>query len=163
MEFLKKMRSRDMIEMGIKTVMSIILGLILIILMEGMIYHIHMNKIEETLSGKGTQSSDPANSIAYCEQIDTDKYRIYEYHTGSDGWQIANIDLSKDEIHLKRYKDVVWRKPNAFDVSITPIHYVVMAGFIVAILAVNGFGYYKIQSDYRKYVKKFNRTGNIFA
>ena len=72
MEFLKKMKSREMIEMSLKTIFGVVIGLILIILMEGMIYSIYMNKIEENKINQYMSSQ----CIAYCEEVSENQYNI---------------------------------------------------------------------------------------
>ena len=162
MEFLKRMKSREMIEMGLKTIVGVLLGLIIIILMEGMIYTIYMKKIVATAESQQTILIE--QTIAYCEEIDTDEYRVYLFNDSENGgWQLSKTNMSKSEIEGKGYKSVVWHKPNAFDVSIKPIHFAVMGGFIVAILGVYGWRFYKMDKEYKSMERKYKKTGKMFA
>ena len=159
MEFLKKMKSREMIEMSLKTVFGVIVGLILIILMEGMIYNIYMTKIKEN---KANQYM-PVQCTAYCEQIDEDEYRVYLHDTSSGSWHIKAFNESKEQIETAGYGDVEFRKPNAFDVSITGTHYIVMVVFMAGVLGFYGWRFYKLNKEYKAFEKKYKKTGKIFA
>ena len=153
MEFLKKMKSREMLEMSFKTVMAVLVGLILIVLMEGMIYGIYMDKIKEN---KETSYAVGA-CVAYCEQVDDDEYMIYLHNTQSGAWCIKAINNSKAEIESAGYKDVLYRKPNAFDVSISGTHYIVMGVFISGILCFYGWRFYKLNKEYKNFEKKYKK------
>ena len=161
MEFLKKMKSREMIEMSLKTIAAVLLGLILIILMEGMIYGIYMNKIKDSTTTQWT----PSACVAYCEKTGDNDYNVYLYNTESKGWQTLDSAgskvITKEEIESSKYEEIIWRAPNAFDVSINGIHYVVMAVFIVAIGGLYGWRFYKLHRDYVSFEKKYNKTGKL--
>lgn len=158
MDFLNKMKSREMIEMSLKTIFAVLVGIILIILMEGMIYGIYMDKIEKNTASSYTVSQ----CVAYCEQVGDDEYKVYLHDTGAESWQIRMINQSKQDILDSKYQQVIFRTPNAFDVSISTTHYFVMAGFIVAILGFYGWRFYKLHRDYVGFEKKFKKTGKIF-
>jgi hypothetical protein len=159
MEFLKKMKSREIIEMSLKTIFMVIVGLILIFLMEGMIYSIYMNKINENQSTQYV----PAQCVAYCEEIGEDEFKIYLHNKEAGSWSTKIYNESKDQIENAGYSDIVWRTPNAFEVSINGVHYVVMAVFIVAIIGFYGWRFYKLDKEYKSFAKKYNKTGKIFA
>ena len=78
MEFLKRMKSRERVEMSLKTIMGVIAGLILIILMEGMIFSIYLNKMEENNAVKSYSNN---KCVAYCEKISDDNYKVYINNT----------------------------------------------------------------------------------
>ena len=159
MEFLKKMKSREMIEMSLKTAFGVVLGLILIILMEGMIYGIYMDKINEN---KANQYM-PVQCVAYCEEVRDDEYRVYLHDTSSGSWHIKAFTESKEQIQNAGYGDVEFRKPNAFDVSITGTHYIVMTVFISGVLAFYGWRFYKLNKEYNAFEKRYKKTGKIFS
>ena len=46
MEFIKRMKKREFIEMGLKTLAAILAAFLAIILMEGMIYSIELNALK---------------------------------------------------------------------------------------------------------------------
>ena len=157
MEFLKQMKSRETIEMALKTVAAVLVGVILIFFMEGMIFSIYMNKIKEN---KATQYV-ASNCVAYCEEVEDGEYKVYLHDTESDSWQVSIVNKSKAEIKATGYKDVEFRTPNAFDVSISGVHYVVMAAFIVAILGLYGWRFYKLNREYAAFAKKLKKTGKL--
>ena len=159
MEFLKKMKSREMVEMGLKTIFGVIVGLILIILMEGMIFGIYMNKINENTASQYVAS----DCVAYCEEIGDDEYKIYLHNTESGSWHVKVYNESKTQIENGNYEKVIYRAPNAFDVSIKGVHYVVMAIFIAGVLAFYGWRFYKLDKEYKAFEKKFKKTGKIFG
>lgn len=160
MEFLKKMKSREMIEMSLKTIAAVMCGLILIILMEGMIFGVYMNHINKN---KATQWT-PQTCVVYCAKQSDNTYDLYIHDTNSGSWQVKK-DVS--EAHLEKstegFKSVVMRAPHAFDVSIKGVHFAVMSVFIVAILGFYGWRFYRINKEYKGFEKKLKKTGNIFA
>ena len=158
MDFLKQMKKREVIEMCLKTVAVVMLGLILIILMEGMIYGIYMNKINDNT----TSQYAAGDCIAYCEEVGDDEFKVYLNYTRDDSWSVKLINSNKEGIENSGYKDVIWHTPNAFDVSISGVHYVVMAAFIVAILGLYGWRFYKLEKEYIKLETRFKKTGKIF-
>lgn len=159
MEFLKKMKSREMIEMSLKTVMVVLVGIALIILMEGMIYGIYMNKINDNKASQYVASQ----CVAYCEEVGTDEYKVYLHNTESGSWHVKSINESKESIENAEYEDVIYRTPNAFDVSINGTHYIVMAVFMCAILGFYGWRFYKLNAEYKGFEKKYKKTGKIFG
>ncbi|MBQ3502469.1 MAG: hypothetical protein IJA72_02280 [Clostridia bacterium] len=158
MEFLKKMKSREMVEMTLKTIAAVMAGLILIILMEGMIFGVYMNHINKN---KATQWT-PQTCVMYCAEQDNGNFDLYIHDVNNGSWQVKK-DVEKANIDTDGYKDVIWRAPNAFDVSIKGVHFVVMALFIVAILGLYGWRFYRINKEYKGFEKKLHKTGNIFA
>lgn len=158
MEFLKKMKSREMIEMSLKTIAAVLAGLILILLMEGMIFGVYMNHIDKN---KATQWT-PQTCVMYCAEQADGTYDLYIHDVENGSWQVKQ-DVEKANIATDGFKDVIWRAPNAFDVSIKGVHYFVMAGFIVAILGFYGWRFYRIHKEYKGFEKKLKKTGNIFG
>lgn len=159
MEFLKKMKSREIIEMSLKTAAAVIVGLILVLLMEGMIFNIYMDKIKENT----TSQYAPADCVAYCEEIGEDEYRVYLYNNSANSWQTKQFNSSHQNIKETQYNKVVWDSPNAFDVSITGTHYVVISIFIASIIGFYSWRFYKLNQEYAKFEKRFKKTGKIFA
>lgn len=85
MEFIKRMKTREFIEMGLKTLASVLAGLIVIILMEAMIYSIYMKKINENTSISG----DATKASYYITEVGNDKYDIYKYmYSMEDGKKV---------------------------------------------------------------------------
>ena len=160
MEFLKKMRSREMIEMSLKAVMLVVIGIVLIFLMEGMIYGIYMKEISKNKSSQHTIS----DSVAYCELAEDGKYTVYLHNETSakDKWFVETLTKTKAEIESADYKEVIWRAPNPFEVSITGTHYIVMTVFITGLLGFYGWRFYKLNKEYKGFEKKYKKTGKIF-
>ena len=102
-------------------------------------------------------------AIAYCEEVGDDEFKVYLNYTIDDSWSVKLINSSKESIENSGYKDVIWDTPNAFEVSISGVHYIVMAVFIAAILGLYGWRFYKLNKEYVKFEKKFKKTGKVFA
>lgn len=160
MDFLRKMKSREIVEMSLKTIMAVLVSIILIFLMEGMIYGIYMNKINENQSNTSWIVQE---TTAYCEEIGDDEYKIYLCTNEEQGvWHVSSVTGTKEEIESKGYKNVVWDKPNPFDVSINGTHYIVMAVFIAAVLGLYGWRFYRLNKEYVAFGKKLKKNGSIF-
>ena len=167
MEFIKKMRKREFIEMSLKLLASLFAVFVAIILMESMIYSIKLNTLLNTQPSSAMKSSE---SIAYCIKVDDDQYKVIYYTpvTTENGEEFnwssdSNIKntKSREECEAINVKEVIFRAPNAFELVITPIHYVIMA---VLILGVGGFFTYKfvkLGKEYNKIEDEFNKTGTI--
>lgn len=148
-----------MIEMTLKTIAAVLVGICLIFFMERMIYGIYMDKINENVATQYAAS----DCIAYCEEINEDEFKVYLHNTESGSWHVRSFNVSKAQIESDGYKDVIFRTPNAFDVSINGIHYVVMAVFIAGLIGFYGWRFYKLNKEYKGFEKKFSKTGKIFA
>lgn len=83
MEFIKRMKTREFIEMGLKTLASVLAGLIVIILMEAMIYSIFMKTINKTTSISG----DPSKAEYYITECVDGTYDIYKHMPSMDSKQ----------------------------------------------------------------------------
>lgn len=159
MQYLKQLKSREMIETGLKTIATVIIGIILIILMEGMIYGIYMNKIKENTATQYVASE----CVAYCEEVKDGEYRIYLHNTESGSWHIKVYNESVSQINNSGYEKVVYRTPNAFDVSIKPSHYIVMSVFIVGLLGYFGWKFYRLNVGYNKLETKYQKLSKSVA
>ena len=77
MEFINKMKKREYIEMGLKTLAAILAAFLAIILMEGMIYGIQLNALKTKST---TASAASGSTIAYCihspEKGNDDRYFV---------------------------------------------------------------------------------------
>lgn len=161
MEFIKQMKKREFIEMGLKALAAILAAFLAIILMESMIYGIELNALKTKGNGHVASSN---TTIAYCIKEAEDKYFVlYHNPDNEDGeWTATSkLFLTKAECEKLNVKEVVMHAPNAFIFSITPVHYVVMAVFV---LAVGGFFVYKfiaLSNEYKKIEEEFNKTGTI--
>lgn len=159
MEFLRKIRSRDTLEMTLKAIMAVLISIILIFLMEAMIHGIYIKKINENVKG----TTIPSQQIVYCEEIDSNQYKVYVHDPENSSWHSLAGNRSKEYIESAGFKEINYRKPNAFDVSITWVHYVVMGVFIVAVISFYGYRFYKLDRDYAKFKAKIQKTGRLFG
>lgn len=165
MEFIKTMRKREFIEMTLKTIASIFAVFIAIILMEGMIYSIQLNALTTKAS---TNVMNSTSTIAYCFEQKEDEYIVICYNPGatndgaSSDWSCnPNSKYTKEQCENLSVKEVIFRTPNAFELVMTPIHYVIIA---VLVLGVGGFFTYKfirLGKEYNKIEEEFKKTGTI--
>ena len=166
MEFINKMKKREFIEMGLKTLIAVLSAFLAIILMEGMIYGITLNQVKSKTSETKINNS----TIAYCLKEAEDKYVVifknYDEDADTFIWTCmkdktytrAECDAMKgDDV-----KEVVFHAPNAFELSITsPVHYVIMAVFMSAVVGFFVYKFIKLTKDYQKIEDEFNKTGTI--
>lgn len=68
MDFIKRMKKREFIEMALKTICAILASFLAIILMEGMIYGIQLNALVKNGSSVTFITNDEKTdgTIAYC-------------------------------------------------------------------------------------------------
>lgn len=162
MEFIKKMKKREYIEMSLKALAAILAAFLAIILMECMIYGVELNNLKT----KGTKPvTNSQQTIAYCIKEGEDKYFVAYYNEGLEiEWfaKVGEYRTRKQCESLRPYvKDVVYDAPSAFKFSITPTHYIVMSVFV---LGVAGFFVYKfiaLGKEYKKIEEQFEKTGTI--
>ena len=172
MDFIKRMKKREFIEMGLKTLAAILAGFLAIILMEGMIYSIKLH----TLTAKGTSemmlNDAKTGTVAYCIKQDDDKYFVLCYNEGqaengasSDWSSIANKLRTKAECEALEgtsVRKVVFGAPNAFTLSITsPVHYVIMSIFMAGIAGFFVYKFVRLGQSYKKIEEEFKKTGTI--
>lgn len=165
MEFINKMKKREFIEMGLKTLTVILAAFLAIILMEGMIYGIKLNQIKSKTSETKVNNS----TIAYCLKESDDKYTVIFKNYDEDANEVI-WSCMKDKTYTKAQcdamkgtdvKEVVFHAPNAFELSISGVHYVVMAVFMSAIIGFFVYKFVKLTKDYKKIEDEFNKTGTI--
>ena len=168
MEFIKKMKTREFIEMGLKTLAAVCAAFIAIILMEAMIYNIQLNALKKY----GTQTVKQSNVVAYCIEQDEDEYFVVYYMENTNKeedateWFASNAkkDLktrAECEAMKADYKDVVFGKPSPFDLSITPLHYVIMGVLIAAVGGYFAYRFVVLGKEYKKIEETFKKTGTI--
>lgn len=160
MEFIKRMRKREFIEMTLKTLMALFFSFVAIILMEGMIYGVELNALYKNATVAYTQSD---KTIAYCIEVADDQYFVVYYNEGDENeWSASRSDLkTKEECEKITALEIVYHAPNAFKFSITPVHYAVMAVFV---LAVSGYFVYRfivLNNEYKKIIDKYEKEGII--
>ena len=162
MEFISKMKKREFIEMGLKAFAALCIAFIAVILMEGMIYGIQLHALK---TNGGSSFSLLSSSTAYCVKESEDKYYvIFDLYSDGETWTCQTNkfysleDLTKENLKVK---EVVMHAPNAFQLTITPLHYVIISLFMTG---VAGFFVYKaiaLSKSYQKIEKTFKETGII--
>ncbi len=169
MDFIKRMKKREFIEMGLKALASLLLAFIAIILMECMIYGINFKAYKDKGTSTMLYSSD---TIAYCVEDGKNNagetvYFVLNYNEDQKREWTADPKnkLTKDQI-IAKYIDeydakVVWRAPNAFEFTITPVHYVVMGVFIAGIAAFFTYKVIKLDKSYKEVEENYKKTGTI--
>lgn len=160
MEFIQKMKKREFIEMGLKTLAALLACFVAIILMEGMIYGITLNSYMKNGSNAKFQDSQ---TIAYCIEVDEDQYFVLAYNEeDGDPWSAAASDLkTKAECEALTVKEVVYHAPNSFRFTITAGHYVVMAIVVAAVVGFFVYRFIALAKEYNRIEDNFNKTGEI--
>lgn len=98
MEFIKRMKKREFIEMGLKTAMAILFGIVLIFAMEAMIYGIHIKSIKNNTSFV----SYPSSVVYYIEKVNNNSYNVYQNDPTVKklNWKVENIDKATLDARL---------------------------------------------------------------
>lgn len=174
MEFLNRMKKREYIEMGLKTAIGVLLGIIVIFLMEAMITSIYMKSIDNR---EGSYPSTAESSVYYVIENSDNTYDIYLNYepNGADVWVLHYDNCSQEkyealwetdgELYRSNHSEkggVIFREPNCFDIFINWAHYLVMVIFIMAIGGVYAWRFTLISKEYKKLAKKLNKTGKVF-
>jgi len=103
MDFIKRMKRREYIEMGLKTAIGILLGIIVIFFMEAMIYGIYMNAIED----KSQNTRKEQTSVYYVDKLGDNKYNIYTKENVGDEKKPAIVwTYLHKEISQAKYDDL---------------------------------------------------------
>lgn len=256
MNFIKQMKKREFVELGIKTVIGLLIGVVVALLLEGMIYNIYMKKIDENKSINGYNAP-----TYYISKNKDDTYDVYQTYTnGNGGWMREshnvskavidnrtqekgelngfNMDLYKivvvdlttnsetpyvsssgnspfsrvelewstntnldnyafdiycresteasfDDVTTPQYDnydysrmsalfneaglyrqnpdaEIIWRKPNPFDIYMNWGHYLAITIFLVAIGGVYVWRFMATNKEYKKIERRFQKTGKIF-
>lgn len=168
MEFIKQMKKREFIEMGLKTLAAILAAFLAIILMEGMIYSIHLN----ALKNDNGHTSYNQSTVAYCIKEAEDKYFVIYYNEGlkDENGKLDEWAATKNQYKTKAeclamegstVKEVIMHAPNAFELAITPIHYVVMALFVAAVAGFFTYKFIALAKEYNGIEAEFKKTGTI--
>ena len=165
MDFIKTMKKREFIEMGLKTLAAVLAAFLAIILMEGMIYSIELNALK---AGNQSTTKYPESTIAYCIKDSDDKYfviyKTYDEFDKQYVWSAIKGELlTKEQCKNMEgsVKEVVFHAPNAFDLSIKSSHYIVMVVFISAVLGFFAYKFIRIAKGYKQTEEQFLKTGTI--
>lgn len=167
MDFIKQMKKREFIEMSLKTLAALLAAFLAIILMEGMIYSIQLHAIETKGAGHTALSN---STIAYCihrpEKNNEDRYFVIYYNedsakewSGTKGQYFTKAECLAME--GKTVEEVVMHAPNAFEFSISGVHYVVMSIFVLAIAGFFTYKFIALAKEYQKIENNFKNNGTI--
>ncbi len=168
MEFIKTMKKREFIEMSLKAVAAFCAVFLAIILMVGMIYSIQLN----SLMNADQRSSNRDTTIVYCiQQGDEDKYFLISFDPEASSWEHA-WSAAKGESQLmskadceamvgNSAKEVIFRAPNVFELTINGTHYIVMAVFVAAVAGFFVYKFIALTKQYKDIEEKFEKTGTI--
>lgn len=163
MEFIKQMKKREFIEMGLKALAAVMAAFLAIILMEGMIYGIKLNAFET----KGSTSiSNSGTTTAYCIEKGEDKYFVLYYDcdktTGVETWSATKGTYkTKAECEKLVANKIIFGAPSAFTFTITPVHYVVMSVFMAAVAGFFVYKFVALSNTYKKIEDNFEKNGTI--
>ncbi len=161
MNFIKKMKKREFIEMSLKALASILIGFIAIILMEGMIYSILLNGACKNEGG--TILTPTGENVVYTQTLyaieEGDKYKVLIHNIADDSWAGYGDLMTEEEI--SNYKNMVKRAPTAFELSIEPWHYAIMAVVILGIGGLFTYKFIRLAKSYKDIEKEFKETGTI--
>lgn len=97
MEFIKRRKTREFIELGLKALASVLAVLMLAILLEAMIYSIFMKKIDDHKSS----SYGPGTYNLYIAETDDNTYNVYirSWLTGQDEWTRYMSEVSQETLN----------------------------------------------------------------
>ena len=164
MNFIKKMKKREFLEMGLKTLSALMAAFLAIILMEAMIYSIQLN----ALKTKGESSvAISSSTVAYCIPEGDDQYFVLYYNENAEGedsyeWSANKNDLkTKEECEALSVKEVVYRAPNAFEFSITGTHYIIISIFVAVVAGYFVYRFVRLTKEYKHIEDNFKKTGTI--
>lgn len=168
MEFIKKMKKREFVEMSLKAGAAILAAFLAIILMESMIYSIKLNALKTTQTTSTTSSE---STIAYCIKDKNDKYFVI-YHDPENGtgvnekgekiyWASSAILKTKAECEKLNVKEVEFHAPNAFDLTITPSHFIYMSIFIAGVAGFFVWRFIALANTYKKIEQQYEKDGTI--
>ncbi len=173
MDFIKNMKKREFIEMSLKCFASLLAAFLAIILMEGMIYGIMLNGVYSTTSSTFNSSS----TIVYAVKTSDDQYDLI-YKNLHEVWEDTNDDgvtelvdsyykwsvkenVPSSEVENTTFYKFYDRAPNAFELSITSMHYVVMVIFVVAVVGFFVYRFIMLAKSYKDLENEYNKTGTI--
>ncbi len=172
MEFIKKMKKREFIEMSLKTLIAVCACFIAVILMCGMIYSIGVKSFMKY----GPNSVMTAGeTVAYCIEVEDDKYFVLFYNPSAkqndknapalSANQISETSLrTKQECEELAVKEVIFKAPPAsivLDEFVEGWHIAIVAVVVAGILGYFVYRFIKLAKDYGQVEKEFEKTGTI--
>ena len=172
MEFIKKMKKREFIEMSFKTLIAVCACFVAIILMCGMIYSIGVKSFMKY--GKNAVMTT-GETVAYCIEVEDDKYFVLFYNPNAkqdnkkasalSANQITDTSLrTKQECKELAVKEVKFEAPPAsvvLDEFVEGWHIAIVAVVVAGILGYFVYRFIKLAKDYSQVEKEFKETGAI--
>lgn len=154
-EKLLKERKQGIIRLIFTSSISFIVAVLFVIALEGMIYGIYINAAKTTKS----VAYSPDTTIAYVDKNKEEgKYRVYYYNeTYSPQWCSQLIDESERQNLENAVSKVVNGAPSAFELSITPTHYVVIALFLGAVACFFVFKFVDFNNNFKLAKKELEK------
>lgn len=163
MDFIKRMKKREFIEMTLKTIAAVFAFFVAVILMEGMIYGIEMRAVRN----KTTEISINTQTVAYAIKQGDDEYVVLCYNEGATNKKYTDFSCKKDltrtkaEVEAMNVTDIIWRAPTASEFSITWPHYVVIGVLAGGLIGFYAYRFIKLGKAYKKIEKEFETNGKI--
>ncbi len=168
MEFIKKMKKREFIEMGLKTLIAFFACFIAVVLMCGMIYSIGIKSYMKY--GKGSISTS-TETTAYCIKVKEDQYFVLYYNPNSEGSKLtanaitdSNLKTKQQCEELTSVKNTVFGAPKAsiiLDEFVEGWHIAIVAVIVAGVMGYFVYRFIKLANDYKKVEDKFEKTGVI--
>lgn len=158
MDFIKKMKKREFIEMALKTLASFFAVLLAFLLLEGMIYGIKLNLLYENA---GEPSAVQSVTTAYCIEQKDGSYLALIHREDVNLW---TSQITTKENCTKSYltaREVVFDAPSAFVFSVEGWHFAVLAGLVVAVLGFFTYRFVRLGMSYKKIEEQYLKDGTI--
>ena len=162
MDFIKQMKKREFIEMGLKTLAALLAVFLAIILMEGMIYSIQLHSLAQNTDQSTTVQS---HTVAYCIDQKDDNYLVVFHYEDKENdinhWSSAiksEEDCTKEALNVR---EVVFKAPNAFELSIEGYHFIIMGVLVAAVGGYFTYRFIRLNQSYKKIEEQFLKDGTI--
>ncbi len=158
--FLKRMRRRECVEMVLKTLTALFVGVIVAIAMEYMIYGIYLRNIPVVSSNTLISSSE---YVLYCdENPKTDTYTIF-INDEMDNWFVYKTNVTEQELDENyRFFSKEFRRPSMSELYLDTDHYIVIGAFLGIILIVYVGLFIAMLSAYKRLMRRYALTGRMF-
>jgi len=163
MDFIKKMKTREFIEMSLKTLAAILAVFLVFLLMEGMIYSIQLDQI---LKNKNANYSYGENSIIYCLEDKEKKgmYKVMLYNNdGEDAYWCTETGLLSKSVIESKFKEneVIYRLPNAFELSLEGFHFIILSIVVAGVAGFYVWRFISLANSYKKIEAQYAKDGTI--
>ena len=158
MDFIKRMKKREFIEMSLKTIAAFFGVLLAFLLLEGMIYGIKLSVLDDF---KGNTSAVQSVTTAYCIKEDENSYFVIYHREDVDHWSAAIKPKESCTEKGLTVKEVVFEAPSAFVFSVEGWHFIVLGVLIAGVGGFFAYRFVKLNSSYKKVEEQFLKDGTI--